>query len=332
MTQPNPAHPPAGALAIVQNAAVVKPGERVAVIADERSRPVAEHFVAAVAAVGGCAELILIPLPHSHGVQPPEDKVAAIMKAHVALGATTFSLSHTPLRVGFCRCGGRFLSLADYDLEMLAGGGTLADFAATAPVVRRVATCLEQARTVHIRTRGGSDLRCVVAGRKAMAAPAYCPNPGDFGSPPDIEANITPIEDQTEGVLIVDGSIPLPSIGLVETPVVITIKRGRAVNVTGGREAVELKRVWDTAGNPAVRVAAELGLGLNRAARLCGRMLEDEGVYGTVHIGFGSNVTIGGKNAAPLHIDAVCRHATVRTDRQVIMEDGQLAPDLEARA
>lgn len=312
-------------MAIVRNAAVVRPGERVVVIADQRSLAVAEYFMAAAAAVGGKAELVMIPLADTHGVPPPAAQAEQIMKADVALAATTFSLSHTPLRVAFCKKGGRFLSLADYDMAMLQGGGTLADYAGTAPLVRRVAMRLEQARQVHVWTAAGSDLRCAVQGRKSMAASAYCPNPGDFGSPPDIEANIAPLEDQTEGVLVVDGSIPLPSIGLVKEPVTVTIRHGRAVAVAGGDEAEELKRIWDAAGNPSVRVAAELGIGLNQSARLCGRMLEDEGAYGTVHIGFGSNVTIGGANPAPLHIDLVCREAGVATDDRILMQNGRLS-------
>ena len=88
-----------GATAIVRNAAVLRPGERVVVVADERSRSVADHFVAAASAAGAEVRLVLIPLARSHGTAPPAAEACAIRAADVVLAATSFSLSHTPLRV-----------------------------------------------------------------------------------------------------------------------------------------------------------------------------------------------------------------------------------------
>ncbi|HOY67834.1 MAG TPA: aminopeptidase, partial [Candidatus Ozemobacteraceae bacterium] len=80
----------------------------------------------------------------------------------------------------------------------------------------------------------------------------------------------------------------------------------------------------DRLGEPATRVLAELGVGLNPAARLCGSMLEDEGCRGTVHLGFGSNATIGGRNRVPFHLDMVLRHADLRVDDRPVLENGHL--------
>lgn len=314
-----------GATAIVRNAAVLRPGERVVVVADERSRSVADHFVAAASAAGAEVRLVLIPLARSHGTAPPAAEACAIRAADVVLAATSFSLSHTPLRVEVQKRGGRFLSLADYDLAMLQSGGVFADYAAAVNVVNEVAGILTAARSVEVRTEGGTSLRLDVAGREGLAAPAYCANPSDFGSPPDIEANVAPVEDRTEGVLVVDGSIPMPGIGVITEPVHMQIRKGRAIDVQGGAQAAKLLDLWTAANDDAVRVAAELGIGLNRSAKLRGRMLEDEGVYGTVHIGFGANTTIGGRNAAPMHVDMVCRKATVSADGRTILANGELS-------
>ena len=45
------------------------------------------------------------------------------------------------------------------------------------------------------------------------------------------------------------------------------------------------------------------GFGLNNKAKISGNMLEDEGVYGSIHFGFGSNITFGGKIKTSFHLD-----------------------------
>ena len=308
-----------GAKAIVENAAVVKPGEHVVILADTQSKPVAEHFVNSASAVTDSVDMLVIPLATGHGESPAIDSPEKVIRADVVLACTTFSLSHTQLRVDICRNGGRFLSLADYDLNMLHGGGTLADYAGMVPLVQHVAKLLDSGNTLRLTTDAGTHITMSIEGRTANAAAAYCPAPGDFGSPPDIEANIAPVEDLTEGLLVIDGSVPVPHIGLIKEPIYVEIKQGQATRLSSGKQAETLQRIWNNYGHSSVRVAAELGIGLNPQAKLCGRMLEDEGVFGTAHIGFGANNTIGGTNFAPVHIDAVCLAAKVIVDGKPIV-------------
>ena len=56
-----------------------------------------------------------------------------------------------------------------------------------------------------------------------------------------------------------------------------------------------------------------------------GIMLEDEGVFGTVHIGIGTNITLGGRIKAAIHYDLILWHPTVELDGRVVLEypDGQ---------
>ena len=64
--------------------------------------------------------------------------------------------------------------------------------------------------------------------------------------------------------------------GKLLTEVVCFIENGKIVTVTG-KKAKELEAVLDHIGDPATRVLAEFGIGLNPKAELCGSMLEDEG-------------------------------------------------------
>jgi leucyl aminopeptidase (aminopeptidase T) len=49
-------------------------------------------------------------------------------------------------------------------------------------------------------------------------------------------------------------------------------------------------------------------------------MLEDEGCAGTVHLGFGSNATIGGTTSVPFHLDCVLTAAVIEVDGRTVLD------------
>jgi leucyl aminopeptidase (aminopeptidase T) len=55
-----------------------------------------------------------------------------------------------------------------------------------------------------------------------------------------------------------------------------------------------------------------------------GNVLEDEKVIGTVHIAVGNNLSYGGDNDVPLHLDGVIRKPDIYIDGKKIMEKGNL--------
>ena len=84
--------------------------------------------------------------------------------------------------------------------------------------------------------------------------------------------------------------------------------------------AEDLKR-WN---DPMVYNVAELGVGLNPKCTMCGIMLEDEGVFGTVHIGIGTNITLGGHVKASIHYDLIMWKGTIALDGRTIMQEGRV--------
>ena len=57
---------------------------------------------------------------------------------------------------------------------------------------------------------------------------------------------------------------------------------------------------------------------------MTGIMLDDEGVWGSVHIGIGSNLTLGGEIKAAVHYDLLMWGATIELDGTPILERGEL--------
>jgi leucyl aminopeptidase (aminopeptidase T) len=245
--------------------------------------------------------------------------------ANVVFCLTSMSLAHTAERYQACQNGTRFLSLPDYSLGLLAGRSLQYDFAAVVPLARRLKGSLDEARTLRVRTECGTDLSCSAAGRQANCCPGVCWEPGSLGSPPDAEVNIAPLEGQAEGIVHVDGSIPCREIGPLREPVILEIRRGAIVCVGGAPgPARELEGLLARQVCPEARLLAEVGIGLNDQAEITGRMLEDEGCAGTVHLGFGSNATIGGANLVPFHLDFVLRAPTLELDGRCLVRGGEV--------
>ena len=58
-----------------------------------------------------------------------------------------------------------------------------------------------------------------------------------------------------------------------------------------------------------------------------GRIIEDEGAYGTCHVALGSNVHFGGTLRAPLHLDMVMWEPRLVVDGRVLMDQGRLVEE-----
>ena len=71
------------------------------------------------------------------------------------------------------------------------------------------------------------------------------------------------------------------------------------------------------------RNVAELGVGTNKQATLTGNVLEDEKVFGTVHIAFGDNSSMGGKVSVESHLDGILLKPTLIIDGDTIIKDGE---------
>jgi leucyl aminopeptidase (aminopeptidase T) len=146
-------------------------------------------------------------------------------------------------------------------------------------------------------------------------------NKGESGNLPSGEVFLAPWEDQTNGKVVIDGS--MAGIGIVETPIVVDIINGYAETITGGKEAKMLVEMLDKVGRDA-RAVAEFGIGTNYKAILTGQILEDEKVFGTIHIAFGNNITMGGRIAVSSHLDGLVKEPDVYFDDVLIMKKGKM--------
>jgi leucyl aminopeptidase (aminopeptidase T) len=303
----------------------LRAGETVLVIADRTTAEIAPLFADVATARGGVGGVCLIPTADRHGVEPPDEVAGRMAAAGLVLGLTRKSLAHTHARLRATRAGVRYLSLPGYTAELLGDPAVSVDYHAQLGVTRAMTQALTAGERLRVTTAAGTELSMNITGRAGNCCPGFVSPDYPLGSPPDIEANVPPIESDSEGVVVVDGSVATESIGLLRAPLSLRIVGGRIASLTGpDAEAVgRAREAFERVGNPRAYVLAECGFGLNPAARLTGHMLTDEGAMGCVHFGFGSNATIGGANDVPFHLDFVVRAASAWVDGRQILANGE---------
>ncbi|MCC8194868.1 MAG: aminopeptidase [Deltaproteobacteria bacterium] len=310
-----------GCEVLLLTCAEAKPGEKVLVITDDKSFAIGNIMYDCAKAYTDTTLICTEPRA-THGSAPTDAVAAAMKSADVIFSATTFSLFNTTARIEACKAGARFVNMADYSVAMLEAGCLFVDFARTRSLVEATAARIT-GKVCTITTPAGTNLTASIEGRKAVSGFGMANKPGMAASPPDIETAVGPTDGGADGVLVIDGSIPLPGLGVLKEPVRIRVEKGCIADIAGGAEAKLLDESLKAMNDPRVYRVGEIGFGMNTGAGISGRMLEDEGVYGTLHIGIGNNLSYGGTNDTPIHIDLIMKSPTYTVDGRVVCKDGE---------
>lgn len=310
-----------GAKKLVEVCAGVKPGENVLIVTDFNKAKIAESLAAAAYSQGGEA-VIATMIPRSgHGQEPPPPIAQAMAKTDVIFSVVSNSITHTQAMQAALQAGARGLAMTDFTEDMLIHGGIEADFHELKIICQKIAKAFQQASVVHLTSEAGTDLIMRKEGRRGNAM--YClVEKGQLSPVPTVEANFSPLEGTAEGTIVADASIPYINIGVLREPVMAKVNKGMITKINGGEQAKKLAQDLEKRNDPLVYNIAELGVGLNPKSFMQGIMLEDEGVFGTVHIGIGTNITLGGHTKAAIHYDLIMWHPTIVLDGRVVLDKG----------
>jgi leucyl aminopeptidase (aminopeptidase T) len=312
-----------GALNLLRICAQAKPGEKVLIVTDSKTdAAVASTIMAAATRLGIEAVAITMRPRALPGDEPPTPVLAAMLSSDVIICPTSRTLFHTNARTIACRKGARFISMAGATMSVLASDAMFADFDAQGQVLRRFVRLLTSAKRITVTNPAGTDLELNVLGRRGHGITGMCRRRGDATGAPDIEAYIAPLEDSTNGTLVIDASTSVT--GLVKQPIRIDIKQGVARTIDGGSEARRLLRILREAKSRAAFRVGEFGIGLNPLARIRGAIIEDEAALGTAHVALGDNHRFGGENKAPIHIDMVLKRPHIELDGRTVLDGKHL--------
>jgi leucyl aminopeptidase (aminopeptidase T) len=222
------------------------------------------------------------------------------------------------------------------------------DYAALKKICGSIKEKLDRAVEVHITAPSGTDIMIGTRNREAKLDDGNFTEPGSGGNLPCGEVFISPELGTSKGTIAFDGSISVEGgIAIIETPIVTKVEGGFVTDITGEEEAKELQETIDKAEDTVkkfvsegkipkdvedeyiknARNLGELGIGLNKNAKIVGNMLEDEKVYGTCHIAIGANYDEDAKSL--IHLDGLVKSPTITAKyedgtEKKLMENGEV--------
>ncbi|MFO7997511.1 MAG: aminopeptidase [Bacteroidales bacterium] len=294
--------------------------ETLLIVTDEVKREIGLSLHEAGKAL--CRESILLEIKSRevNGEEPPELVSDMMKRVDVVVCPTAKSLTHTDARRNAVKLGVRVGTMPGINADTMKRCLS-ADYDKIIKLTNFIARKLEGVSTIRVVTEKGTDLTMPVKGRKIIPSTGVLKNKGESGNLPSGEVYLAPWEGKSNGKVVIDGS--MAGLGMLEEPLTIEVREGYAETITGGKQADKLIEIFNKAGRDA-RAVAEFGMGTNYKAILTGMILEDEKVFGTIHIAFGNNLTMGGNVAVNLHLDGLVKEPDVYFDDEPIMKKGRM--------
>lgn len=264
---------------------------------------------------GLSSPLVCIPPARCNGEEPSPQISHMFTEYDAIMALTTFSLGPTDARKKACEKGARFISMAGITEESLK---TIVD--TDYELLEERGLCLqeifERGEYVTVES-GGLHLEMSIKERHPLPLTGDYTRQGAFGTLPEGEVLISPVEESVEGSYVVD--VGMVGLGFLKDPITFHVREGQVVSCEGGPENLEPL----LNAHPGSRQIAECAVGMNPAATY-NTVFEAKKIEGTCHISLGDNHTIGGCHRAGIHMDGVISAPTVIIDRTVVVDHGTL--------
>ncbi len=303
---------------LVKEVMLAKPGEQVVVTADTSSDwRVVMATAQAARTAGAVPTVVLYPSAYHAVVEPPDPVAGAVARSQVWIEYAPAYLLHTRAWKEALQQGSRYICLAGMDVTMMVNTLGRVDYPKLLALGETLRRLVEAADAVRITSPAGTDLEARNQGRKVRQSGKLADTPGEpimLGG----QVSWCPVEETISGRLVFDGALwPPAELGILQSPVALTIERGVVVTVEGGRDAETFRRWLESFNDPNMYRLAHYSLGFNPGVtRVTGRIVEDERVFGCVEMGIGSQgAQIRGKTwSAASHTDGIVLNPSIYLD------------------
>lgn len=316
-----------GANILINQVLELKKGETVLIITDtDMPNTITEAIAFSAVSAGGQVTVMTMQPQQIGGEEPPASVAAAMAASQVVINQSTQSLTHTESVRNAMKNGARVANLRNFTEDMMYNGGITADYHEVRRVSEKLSGMLTKTDKIRMTTPEGTDLTMWTKGREAISQTGFVTMPGMLSGLPDGESTLAPLEAVSEGVIV--SPYIADKIGLFTEPFKMEITKGRIVNITGGKQAFDLKRLLESKDDAGYNAASQFALGTNPACRVVSNTREVGKKLGTAHIAIGDNRSLGGKSSSSFHIDFVFLNPTIYFDDVCILKDGQYQIEL----
>jgi 2,5-dihydroxypyridine 5,6-dioxygenase len=323
-------------------------GDEVAILSESQSRQINVQLTElALRRLGARYFHIVVPTPEvvssipirstgaSNAVQQLRPVISALSSSAVVIDLTVEGMLHSLELSDILATGTRLYMISNEHPEILE---RLLPKAALRPKVEAGAAMMRQAREMRIRSEAGTDL--VVDMREAARIGGnwgFSEAPGSFAHWPGGLCACYPRGGAVNGTIVMDvGDANLTFKRYIEQPITLHLEDDFITSIEGrGLDAELMRSYFDAWHDRNAYATAHLGWGMNPDARWEALTLYDRAdVNGTELRVFAGNFlfsTGANKWADRLtlgHFDLPMRNCTVLLDGNVVVDEGQLAPEL----
>ena len=312
---------------IVRELLAVQAGEEVVLVADpETDMEMAQAISGICQAVGAECTIAVMPsrpveesLKMTKFIDQGLETVDVMVGMTKASGAACWSPTVSRLRK---EKGLRFLSMVLRDLDIWTKGGATANYHEILEAGKRLQSAWIRGKEIHLTSKKGTDLKARIDGAPPFIEAGFATQRGSSAAFSDGEVSQGPVQGSAEGIVVVDG--PVAHVGLPATPIRLEVREGKVFSIEGDEKgAGRLRDIVE--GVKDADNFAEIGIGLNPKCRQNGDFEEEKKRLGNVHVALGRNTGgYGGTIACMVHLDMVIYEATVKTDMDVLLQDGKV--------
>ncbi len=320
-----------GARNAVSTCLAIRPGERVALVADAESRDVAASLEQALAEAGALADCVLIesvsPRPMTTA---PVAVLDALGRADAGILCVQPQEGELPARMAIVglieQRRIRYAHMIGVTPRIMREG-MRADYRQVDRLSRQLCERMDRARKLTVRTPAGTDFTATFDPALAWVKTSGLINPRYWSNLPAGEVFTTP--RSVDGTFVCDGTAGdyfNAKYGILErTPLVLEIREGRLTSARCARADIQ-DDFWRYCHTDAHsdRVG-ELAFGTNLGLReMIGILLQDEKVPG-VHLAFGDpyGSQTGADWKSRTHVDVLTRGCDVWIDEEQVIAAGQ---------
>lgn len=315
----------------VVNCAGVQRGESVLIVTDTLSEERIVQALACACKERGADVVTIVMKPRDWPMQEPPDLVAEAMRhADVIFTPIYYSISHTRASIiARLEYGARYINLPTLSMNSLKSEAARFPAPVISKIYEKVHEIWGRAKTIHITAENGTDVRGKILSKFYTGGMPHFPMQegeflafggamGIYGMWPGGE------EGDANGEMYFDAAHMF--VGKLEVPLKYVIRKGRVVEVEGGKEAEHFRNIVKNV--PNGDHLAEWMIGLNPKARI---ILDQDVTHveahrhaGSLHTAIGNSKVLGGTVYANVHLDNFIIAPTMTFDGTVLVDKGKL--------